>query len=191
MPPPGISRAEFLAGYTSRKGPELTDFWADELHSKSSQQHYADFVKSRHYRNDRRMVTCSSCHDSHGQGAHDGELRGDPADGALCAQCHIVDVTQHVLEETGSTKLGSLTSCTQCHYYKTAQSGAGREGLLLSTPTGNPSDVDIVFWENDTSSHLTTVPTKTNAGVAGIAPGLSMPVPYTNQCGVCHDASDL
>jgi len=191
MAPPGTSRADYLADYTSRKGPALSSFWDDETHSKSHHQQYADFIKSAHYRNDRRLVACSNCHDLHGKGAYDGELRGNPKDGALCSQCHIVDVEQHVLAKTGSPKYGPLTECTQCHFYDTAKTGAGRYGRVIATPTGNPSDENIVYWENDISSHLTALPFKTNSGVAGQIPGQAMPVPYTNVCAVCHDVSGL
>lgn len=191
MAPPGTSRAQYLTDYTTRAGPALSSLWADEVHSKSHRQQYEDFIKSGHYRNDERLVVCSDCHDLHGQGAFDGELTADPRDGALCAQCHVLDVAEHVEEQTGSTKLGQATQCTTCHYSKVAKTGAGRPGLLLGAPTGAASDEDIVYWENDTSSHLTLVPSRFDQGVAGTKPGKAMPVPYTNRCGSCHDASSL
>jgi hypothetical protein len=189
--PAGVKRSVWLADYTSRKGPGLGDYWVDQLHSSSHHQQYTDFLKSRHYRNDRRLVVCSDCHDLHGKGAHDGELQANPADGALCAKCHAVDVAEHVVEKTGSPKTGSLTLCTSCHYYKTAKSGAGTRELLLGTPTGAPEDEALTYWQNDITSHLTTVPRKTNPGVLGRPPGRAMPVPYVNKCGTCHDARFL
>ena len=63
--------------------------------------------------------------------------------------------------------------------------------MLLGIPTGNSGDANITYWRNYISSHLTIVPNKENSGVRGVVPGSAMPVPYTNQCGTCHDASDL
>lgn len=192
MAQPGTSRNDFLNDYTSRKGPAPSAFWNDQFHSKSHQQQYSDFIKSKHYRNSRRLVVCSDCHDLHGKGAFAGELRGDPRDGTLCATCHpIADVSEHVFEEVGSRKTGQSTSCISCHYYKTAKSGAGRRGILLGPPTGGASDAEITYWENDISSHHTVIPRKANVGVRGQTPGEAMPVPYVNACGVCHDARFL
>ncbi|MCB9917584.1 MAG: hypothetical protein H6832_04200 [Planctomycetes bacterium] len=191
MAPPGISRAEFLRDYTSRKGPSTDDLWTDAFHSKTSGQQYADFLKSAHHRNERRLVVCSDCHDQHGKGAFDGELKGDPANGAMCATCHATEINAHLLEKTGSVKLGSTTTCTSCHFSKIAKSGAGTRGKLLGMLTGGAGDANITYWQNDISSHHTVVPKKTNVGVSGKVPGTAMPVPYVNACGTCHDASNL
>jgi hypothetical protein len=191
MAPPGIRRADWLASYVSRKGPAPADLWDDEVHSRNNHQQYADFLKSAHHRNDRRLVVCSDCHDLHGRGAYDGDLRGDPHDGTLCARCHAVVLPDHVRAKTGSSMGGAATSCLDCHWYGTGRSGAGRYGLVLGAPTGAPSDEDLVYWENDLRSHLTAVPNKGNPGVAGAVPGQSMPVPYTNACAPCHDAASL
>ena len=191
MAPPGIRRKDWLASYVTRKGPSLTDFWPDQEHSVSHHQQAADFVKSHHSRNDRRLVVCSDCHDLHGKGEYDGELKGNPQSGELCARCHIVDLPAHLLAKTGSQKAGGSTTCTSCHYYKTAKTGAGRRGILLGTPTGSSTDDTITYWTNDISSHLTTVPRRANVGVLGKVPGTAMPVPYTNRCATCHDARFL
>lgn len=192
MPPPGISRKDFLANYTSRKGPALKSMWPDTNYSKSHHQQYNDLVKSKHYRNDERLVTCSNCHEPHG-GTTSGvrDLKSDPRDGTLCSQCHVIDITKHQEEYTGSKMSAQFAQCTDCHYYKIAKSGAGTMGLLLGTPTGASSDENLVYWKNDISSHLTMVPGKFNKGVAGVTPGKAMPVPYVNRCGTCHDASKL
>jgi hypothetical protein len=186
MAPPGTSRADFLANYTSRKGPALSSFWDDGIHSKSHHQQYADFLKSGHYRNQRRLVTCSDCHDLHGKGRFDGNFDRNPSDGSLCAQCHVVNLLAHLAEKTRSTKIGLATRCDECHFYKVAKTGAGRQAALLGTPTGAPSDADITYWINDISSHLTTIPDKTNPGVTFKVPGTAMPIPFTNDCGTCH-----
>ncbi|MHC4997063.1 MAG: hypothetical protein ACYTGQ_18645, partial [Planctomycetota bacterium] len=187
MPPPGIDRATYLAEYTSRKGPNLSSLWTDGLHSKSHHQQYSDLIKSAHYRNSRRLVVCSDCHALHGEGGFDGDLRGSPHDGSLCATCHVIDLNQHVIAATGVDKGAGVSSCVECHYYKTAKTGAGRMGRTLGPPTGGPSDEDIVYWRNDISSHLTVVPTRGNAGFVGSKPGKAMPIPYTHECGTCHN----
>lgn len=188
---PGIGRAEFLAGHVSRKGPQASDFWADGIHSKNHQQHYSDFMRSGHYRNGRRLLACSECHDVHGRGAGPGALTAEAGDGTLCARCHVVDVAEHVDQRTGSRKGALSTLCTDCHFYKVARNGAGRRGAVFGTPTGSQSDQEFTYWVGDTSSHLTGVPRKTNIGVDRVTPGGAMPVPYTSKCGRCHDVTSL
>jgi hypothetical protein len=193
MAPPGTSRDDYLTNYVSRKGPKLSSFWPDAFHSKSHHQQYPDFIKSAHYRNENRLLACSYCHDLHGMGAFDGNFKANPANGDLCASCHVIeDVGEHLLEYAGSRKSGGSTACTSCHYYKTAKTGAGRRGLLLGPPTGGSSDADITYWVNDVSSHHTVIPSKTTVGVRGVIPGSAMPAPYVNSCsGNCHDATFL
>lgn len=55
---------------------------------------------------------------------------------------------------------------------KTAKSGAGNPGLEIN---------GVQYWTNDITSHLFKVPDRSLAN-----PPTSMPVPYTNECGVCH-----
>ena len=45
------------------------EIWADDVHSSKPHQQYADFLKSKMYRNERQLVTCSDCHDMHGDSA--------------------------------------------------------------------------------------------------------------------------
>lgn len=195
FPPPGISRDEFLANYTSRKGAALSDFWDDQLHSKSHHQQYTDWLRSSHARNGEKLVACSHCHEAHGpdNAPYRGFLKHDPDDpnSMLCQECHAIDVSEHTEEYTGDNMTGSGTACVECHMPKTAKTGAGRYGLLLGTPTGASSDANIVYWENDISSHLMDVPSKWSKGVASTQPGKAMPTPYTNRCGTCHDPSAL
>ncbi|MEW6743652.1 MAG: cytochrome c3 family protein [Planctomycetota bacterium] len=194
MAPPGIRRADYLETYVSQKGPETgADIWDDDIHSKSHHQQYADHIKSTKYRNDEQLVACDDCHDSHGFSELRWGLLGDPddPDSDLCQRCHAVDVSEHMLEYTGSVMNGPQARCADCHMPKTAKTGAGRYGLLLGAPTGGSSDAQIVYWENDISSHIYDVPSKFNAGILGKTPGQAMPVPYVNRCGTCHDASQL
>jgi cytochrome c553 len=195
MPPPGISRQEFLAEYTTRPGPALSSYWSDELHSRSHHQQYTDLLKSPMHRNDRTLTTCSDCHDSHGYAPFEHHLILDPADSltGLCTNCHQVDLLAHMQEKTGATHQGMATQCIDCHAPKTAKTGAGEYGLLLGMPTNMPSDLSITYFENDISSHLYLgVPRKLHPDVAGEIPAAAMPIPYTNSCGFpCHNASGL
>lgn len=195
MLPVGGSRADYLANYTSVKGPTAGSMWGDLLHSKSHRQQYEDFIKSTKHRNDRILSTCSDCHDGHGYAPYVHHLTADPDDpnSSLCASCHATDLIPHMLQETGATHTGNQTTCISCHMTNAAKTGAGRYGILLNPPTGTSSDPASTYFENDTSSHLfLTVPKKGSADVSGVLPASAMPIPYTASCGSpCHDASQL
>ncbi len=195
MPPVGISRQDYLAQYTTRKGPKASSLWSDSLHSKSHHQQYADFLKSKMHRNDKQIVTCVDCHDSHGEGPFEHHLEYDPDDAGslLCAQCHDEELTSHMLAETGATHAGNQTTCVRCHMAKTPKSGAGNFGILLGSPTGTSTDDAITYFQNDITSHLfMSIPKKSHSDVAGVIPASAMPIPYTRSCGqACHDASTL
>jgi hypothetical protein len=194
--PPGISRAEYLANYVSSKGPGASSFSSDGQNMNGGHEGIAfdNWMESKHSRNKTRMVACHDCHDAMGDSPYRYSLKGDPdssTDG-LCNQCHTsVNVNEHVTEKTGAPMTGTGMLCRNCHMPRVGKGGAGRPGLILGTPTGLSSDANIMYWENDQSSHLFEPPNKFNAGVAGKKPGYAMPVPYTNSCGTCHDASKL
>jgi hypothetical protein len=194
MAPVGISRQDWLASYTSVKGPNPPDLWADDVHSKSHHQQYSDLLKSAMHRNDRILTVCSDCHDSHGFSPWEHHLTADPddANSPLCQKCHAVDVVPHMLQKIGAAMAGPSTHCRLCHMTGTAKTGAGRYGFLLGVPTGTMADNLITYFENDIASHLFVVPRKTNPSVAGTLPALAMPIPYTNSCGaVCHDPGTI
>lgn len=190
----GISRSEYLASHTTRKGPDVGNMWSDEVHSKSHHQQYSDLLKSPKHRNDRFLVVCSDCHDGHGYAPFRRHLDLDPDNtgaGGLCNKCHQVDITPHMLAVSGAIHSGA--TCGDCHNAKTAKTGAGNLGNLLGVPNGTAGDASIVYYENDITSHLySAIPRKTNQDVAGEIPSTAMPVPYTNNCGQpCHDAGPL
>jgi len=194
FPPPGISRADFLADYVTRKGPDVGNYWPDFTHSKSHHQQGPDFLRAAHYRNDRELLSCSDCHDMHGGTGFESALVADPnaADSPLCMKCHepqIVSTAVHTEAILGVAHGGFIASCVDCHMTKTAKTGAGNYGQLLAAPTGTDADADTTYFENDITSHLFDVIPK--SAVQGETPGTAMPVPYTNACGTCHDASDL
>jgi predicted CXXCH cytochrome family protein len=196
FPMPGISRSEFLTDYVTRKGPASSSFWPDFEHSKSHHQQTPDFVKSAHYRNPYELVTCWSCHDMHGGTGYEHGLVEDPdaPDSPLCMNCHgswITNTTEHTQEHLGVAHGSFSAKCVDCHMAKTAKTGAGDFGLVTAPPTGTGADADTAYYENDVTSHVFDVIPKTNIGVKGVQPIKAMPVPYTNQCGLCHDPSSL
>jgi predicted CXXCH cytochrome family protein len=181
----GISRAAFLAGNTSRHDASSTagDFWADNTHSKSHHQQYTDFIQTAKYRNGSQLLTCYSCHDPHAPGTDRHQMSGT-SNNNLCQSCHttVTDVVAHMTAKTGTSLMPADTKCIQCHNPKTSSSGAGSNP---TTPvTGGTSATK--YYQGDISSHLFDVPPKTS-----VSPTNAMPVPYTNNCGVCHNYSSL
>jgi hypothetical protein len=198
FPPPGISRGEFLADYVKPTvmGPKQSKYWPDFTHAKSHHQQYPDFVKSDHYRNEDWLVNCSDCHDMHGGTGHERALIADPhaADTPLCMNCHGNDIgstSEHTVDMLGVAHGAATASCIDCHMNKTAKTGSGHYGYLLSAPTGTAADSTEIYFENDISSHVFDVPKKTNVGVEGVLPEKAMPIPYTQACATCHDPSLL
>lgn len=185
----GISRQDWLASYTSVKGPAGSDVWSDDIHSKNYHQQYSDLIKSKMHRNGRILVVCSDCHGSHGDAPYEHHLVANPDDSnsLLCARCHAENLLPHMVDKLGSTMAGPSTHCIDCHMTETAKGGAGRYGILLGVPTGTASDDAITFFQNDLSSHLFDVPRKTNPAYFGAVPAQAMPIPYTTSCGgPCH-----
>lgn len=192
----GIGRDEYLTNYVSQPGPAQGSFWPDFKHSKSHHQQVPDMLKSKHYRNDEELLTCTTCHDVHGFSDHEHGLVADPdaPDSPLCMNCHadkIASTSEHTLEMLGVPHGAATATCVSCHMVKTAKTGAGRYGFLLGQPTGASTDADITYFENDITSHIFDVPRKNNVGVAGVQPQSAMPIPYTRSCGTCHDPTAL
>jgi len=176
----GASRAAFLAGNTSRHDATTTDLWGDGKHSKSHHQQYTDFIRTAKYRNGSRLLTCASCHDPHAPGTDRHQMSGT-ANNSLCQGCHtsVTDVGAHMRAKVDYS-MGAGTRCIQCHNPKTASSGAG--GNPTTPVTGGASGAK--YYQGDISSHLFDVP----LGTSSTNP---MPVPYTNNCGTCHDYGRL
>lgn len=196
FPLPGLSRGEYLADYVSRAGPAEGSFWADFTHSKSHHQQTPDFIKSAHYRNERHLLACSTCHDMHGGTGYRHGLIADPdaPDSPLCMICHGKNVggtAEHTTAALGVTHGPATSTCVNCHMVKTAKTGSGRYGFLLDTPDGTSGDTSLTYFENDITSHVFDVPGMDNVGVQGVEPASAMPIPYTNSCGTCHDPSQF
>ena len=185
---PGTSRNDYLVNYTTREDASPKDVW--ESHSKSHHQQYLDFIRSSKYRNGDQILSCTTCHDPHGTASFKHQMRQDAVTpgNTYCQSCHTAqkDVQKHTEKAVGfahgpDTKI----TCTNCHQFKTAQTGAGF-GKGLVTEDGKN------YWENDITSHLLIVPRKDNKHVKGIDPDKAMPIPYTNSCGIsCHDPNSL
>ena len=183
---PGISRNEYLVNHTTREDAAQADFWADGVHSKSHHQQGTDLVRSRHYANELQTLTCSSCHDVHGDSGLKHQLKKPVRDGkdTLCASCHKVDLKKHTTKTVGEAHTDKI-ACVDCHMPKTMQTGAGL-GKGIAAADGKH------YWMNDITSHLFEVPRTGNDAVKGVDPGKAMPIPYTNSCGAkCHKAEKI
>ena len=202
---PGISRHELLTTYTDpvKKGPTMRgggredNIWPDDIHSNKPHQQYADFLKSKMYRNDRLLVTCSDCHDMHGNSPNPRWLvhsADDPAS-PLCQRCHKVEVLSHMETRLNARMKGLQTRCIDCHMPGTANTGgvAGDFGRMLETPpyASAAAEEQQAYWQGPLKSHVFDVPRKTNVGVDGVVPGRAMPIPYTSACGTCHAVKEL
>jgi hypothetical protein len=202
---PGISRHELLTRFTDpiKKGPTMpgpgtaNNIWPDDIHSNKPHQQYSDFLKSKMYRNDRLLVTCSDCHDMHGGTDFPRSLIHDPDDSSspLCQRCHTVDILPHMETELNAKMKGEATTCIACHMPGTANTGgiAGDYGRMSETPpySNATHEENNAYWEGPIKSHVFDVPLKTNVGVRGVAPGRAMPIPYTASCGTCHVVNEL
>lgn len=184
---PGTSRNDYLVNYTTREDADKKDFWPDGLHSKSHHQQDTDFLKSKKYRNGRRLMKCADCHDLHGMTELKHQLKADVRDAknSLCAGCHKdkSNVSKHMQAKLGVADMGKI-NCIDCHMSKSMQTGAGM-GKGLARKDGKN------YWMNDITSHIFDVPRKDNVGVKGVEPGKAMPIPYTNACGSCHNVEGL
>ena len=202
---PGISRHELITTYTDpvKKGPTMRgpgredNIWPDDVHSNKPHQQYADFLKSKMYRNDRLLVTCADCHDMHGSTSYSRFLLHDPGNPAspLCQRCHNVDVLSHMDTKLNAKMRGQQTRCIDCHMPGTANTGgiAGDFGRMIKTPpyaTAQEEEASA-YWQSPLKSHVFDVPLKTNVGVDGVPPGRAMPIPYTAACGTCHVVNEL
>jgi hypothetical protein len=205
MAKPGISRNELITKFTDpvKKGPTMRgtnredNIWADDVHSNKPHQQYADFLKSKMYRNDRLLVACSDCHNMHGDTPYWRFLSGDPDNAAspLCQRCHTVDVQTHMEKKLNSRMKGEQTRCIDCHMPGTANTGgiAGDFGRMIKTPpyANAQEEENNAYWQSPMRSHVFDVPLKTNIAVRGVPPGRAMPIPYTASCGTCHMVNEL
>jgi len=193
MPKPGISRAEFLQSYVSRidDGIWKVADGGDGTHSVKHHQQASDFIKSAKYRNPYRLLTCSDCHDLHGNSGLPHQVKA-PLDttsaGGLCLSCHDAyfpagsSVGARMQAHWASQGLpdqtmGSAIRCVDCHMPKTAKSGSGLKQRTIE---------NVTYWSGDISSHFFDVPLKDS--IQNKSGGM-MAIPYTNACGTCHSSA--
>jgi predicted CXXCH cytochrome family protein len=183
---PGTRRADFALNYTQRVdgvplNPDGTpkNFWStlDDADSKSHHQQYSDFIRSHHYRNPFGLLTCTSCHDPHGNDENRNQLLIAADDNAICARCHTdkLPIRAHVDEATGNEHNNVAEEdfkCVTCHMVGTATSGAQSQELLY------PDD-SAYFWGDIAGHRFESQPTS-------LASDPGQPVPATNACGTCH-----
>lgn len=186
MPASGIRRADFAALHTTRvSGPPEAFF--DSGDARASYQQYSDHLRSKHYRNGSRLVTCIGCHDPHTNTAEVVAMDTSGNPNALCTTCHsdlaeATDVNAHVDENTGFGSHSGVTElfgpflCNDCHMVPTAKSGASVPALLDST--GTPT---VQYFWNDVASHRMTLTRWTE-----FSGPPNQPIAATNECGECH-----
>jgi hypothetical protein len=192
MPVAGISRKEFLTSFVSKidDGLWTVSSGGDGTHSIKHHQQASDFITSAKYRNPYDLVTCTGCHDVHGNSGLPHQLQG-AVDGSagpgMCMSCHdaffpagaTMDARMQAhwtAQGLPNVPMGSI-QCIDCHMTKTAKSGAG---LKQATIAG------VSYFSGDISSHVFDVPLKKNIVNKS---GTMMPIPYTNKCGLCHTAA--
>ena len=178
MPPSGIRRADFAVEHTTRVSGAQEDFFPSGDPAAHYQQ-YSDHIRSPHYRNPERILTCSGCHSPH---AGFGDVYGAEVEDNLnvvCTVCHadVVPVLAHVEEQTGfdHSTIEREFRCTECHMVPTAKLGASTPALLDSIPSAAPM---VQYFWNDVSSHRVTF--------VGRDAFQEQPIAATNRCGVCH-----
>jgi len=196
-------------------------FGAVVNHSKASQQHYLDLVRTVKFRNDREILTCISCHDAHGSPyRHMVDFNTD--NNALCLSCHSgsgqvfpnieqgmvdrlkndadtpedrtvigKDVEEHLFDKTGSYQMGP---------YDPEITAMGRCTLCHMPDTARSAD-----WRNalltklgqyrrgDIRSHTFDVMMTEAVNDMGSSKGAmeSTPAGISHECGDCHRFAGL
>ncbi len=181
MARPGIRRSDFAAGFTTRVDGAASDFHASG-DSKSNHQQYTDFVRSKMYRNQSVLMTCSNCHDAHGNDDNEHQLLKAQTDNSACTACHnaeeFTSPRKHLLKQVNYDHAGvedTAIHCVDCHMVGTVAAGARRPGLVDLLPVGA---TPVAYYQGDIASHRFTVTRR-------IAVDLQ-PVAATQQCAACH-----
>ncbi len=179
---PGTRRADFALNFTQRVDGKPSSFFPTSLDSKSHHQQYSDFIRSHHYRNPFELLTCTSCHDPHGNDDNRNQLFIPADDNATCTGCHsdpfFPSIRDHITEKTGNRH--DLVDeqdlkCVTCHMAGTATSGAQSPELFDDVPG---ADIPVSYFWGDIAGHrFESQPT---------ALASEQPVPATNACATCH-----
>ena len=186
MPPPGLRRAAFAADHTTRVSGDPDQDFFDSTDAFGNYQQYSDHIRSRHYRNGSRLMSCANCHSPHANDADIAAMDTSGNPNALCTTCHsaLADeeaVEAHVAAVTGESVHDGRGPflCTECHMVPTAKSGAAVPALLdVLKQTG---EEDYQYYWNDIASHRMTVTRWTD-----FAGRPDQPIAFTNECGTCH-----
>src|SRR5262249_30966225 len=142
----GTRRSDWLTNYVSAISDQLWNTTSgDGKHSKVNRQQGRDDIQNRHYRNQNYLVTCTDCHDAHGNTGLPHQLRtsldGTQTGSGLCMTCHdstfpagaslAARMEAHYsskgLPNVNMASAGNL-QCVDCHMAKTGYSAAGTPG---------------------------------------------------------------
>jgi len=175
-----MRRADILARHTSRIDADPVRDLFPSGDSRNPHQQATDFVRSGMYRNGAWLMTCTSCHDSHGS-ANEAMLRQPPADNRACTSCHnapaFTDLTVHAMAQTTSrhelVPAGELT-CVSCHMARTATGGAQVPGLRDTFPMGTVRQ----YFSGDLRGHRFNVQRRATAA--------AQPGAVNAPCATCH-----
>jgi len=182
MPPPGIRRAAFAVNHTTRVSGDPDEDFFDSGDAFGNYQQYSDHIRSKHYRNPSRLLTCTNCHSPHANSADIAAMDTSGDDNTLCTTCHspavtpeLYPLTDHVAEVTGGSVHDDRGPflCTECHMVPTARSGASLPAL---------EDPPKQYYWNDIASHRMSMTRR-----AAFPGQPDQPIAFTNQCGFpCH-----
>lgn len=182
MPRPGIRRSEYLMRHTTRIDADATNDLFPSGDSKAHHQQYTDFLRSNMYRNGSVLMTCSSCHDPHGNDAQPHMMRRSYSDNAACTTCHgeaqFTAVRTHIMARVGfshTAQADADLTCVGCHMVRTSTSGARLMALLDADPT---TAAAVQYYSGDIAGHRFNVPRRS---VAAVQPSAS-----TQRCASCH-----
>ncbi|MBI4957086.1 MAG: carboxypeptidase regulatory-like domain-containing protein [Myxococcales bacterium] len=203
----GINHTEFVTDYHADNPGTYGD---DRKHSRQHHQQYIDMLKSKHYKNPYRQLSCSDCHNLHNRDIGPS-LTASSSDNTLCLNCHALydfglvtpwtkqaegeAVSDHMTLQADmsvgydpknldnvapGTSTAGVGNCASCHMPKTA---ASQSRFLHETVTnGQPSGARV---RGDISSHVFDFISPAASQVLFNAGGANNRMP--NSCGSCHN----
>lgn len=209
LPLPGmLNHQEFVTEFHA----DNPGVYADDVgHSRQHHQQYMDMMKSTHYQNPYRQLSCSDCHDLHNRDVGPS-LTASADDNSLCLGCHaefpfglVGDyspfdegdaIAEHMTEYADMTigydprnlggvaeasATGGTGQCATCHMPKTAASQSRFMHESVSAQ-GQPSGARI---RGDISSHVFDTISPSDSQVLFNGGGNNNRMP--NSCGSCHN----